>query len=239
VAYTRWSIIVRTLEGMAAQSIDRLWPGGLGQNAGMSRRRIVVLIAVVVVVAAGVWWRQTITADPKLHFTMFNRVDWADQDGTGAAEGITRKDKEGGTQVDVAFVSGRRVFVYLGLRNGGSRGVRIDQVPATGFYYFGFDTMEVSPDVGAGTGAATSYEAFKPFILAAGEARNVRLVFRMADCGPTPTDRPAGTTSIHGLVVRYKILGVGRASLVPFDESALGVATIGHCEHPISEPTGS
>jgi hypothetical protein len=139
----------------------------------------------------------------------------------------------------VAFVSGKRVFVYLGLRNDGSRGVRIDKVPASGFYYFGFDTMEVSPDVGAAIGAATSYEPFKPFVLPAGDARNVRLVFRMAECGPTPTDLQAGTTTIHGLVMRYKILGIGRAWLVPFDKSALGVATVGNCEHPISEPTGS
>jgi hypothetical protein len=201
------------------------------------RRRIVKGIVALVVVAGAVWWRQTITSDPKLQFTTFNRVNWADQ-GTGASEGITRNEKSP-SQIDVAFVSGRRVFVDLGLRNGGSRSVRIEQVPVTGFYYFGFDAMEVSPDRDAGTGVATTYEPFKPFTLRAGEARNVRLVFRMADCGPTPTDRPAGTTSIHGLVVRYKILGVGRGWLVPFDGSALGVATVGDCAHPISEPTRS
>ena len=205
----------------------------------MSRRRIAQGIVALLVVAGAVYWRQTITADPKLRFTAFNKVNWADQDGAATPEGITRQEKDGGTQFDVAFVSGKRVFVDLGLRNAGSRGVRIDQVPATGFYYFGFDTMEVSPDVRAGIGAATSYEPFKPFTLAAGEARNVRLVFRMAECGPTPTDRQAGTTTIHGLVLRYKILGIGRAWLAPFDKSALGVATVGNCEHPISEPTGS
>jgi hypothetical protein len=58
----------------------------------MSRRRIGIVLAIVVVAGAAVWWRQTITADPKLRFTMFNRVNWADQDGAAASEGITRKD---------------------------------------------------------------------------------------------------------------------------------------------------
>jgi hypothetical protein len=42
-------------------------------------------------------------------------------------------------------------------------------------------------------------------------------------------------------LVRYKILGLGRTWLVPFEESVLAVPSIGRCEHPILDatPTGS
>jgi hypothetical protein len=202
-------------------------------------RRIVVVIAVLVVAGTAVWWRRTVTSDPKLQFTMFNRVNRVEHDATGIPEGITRKENALGTQVDVAFVSGQRVFVYLGLRNNGGHTVRIEKVPVAGFYYFGFDTMEVSPDRDAPIGVKTAYEPFKPFTLKAGEDRNVRLTFRMADC--SPTNLQPGTTTIHGLLVRYKILGLGRTWLVPFEESVLAVPSIGRCEHPILDaaPTGS
>jgi hypothetical protein len=198
-------------------------------------RRIVAVIAALVVVATAVWWRRTVTSDPKLQFTHFNRVNLVDHDGTGTPDGITRKENLLGTQYDVAFVSGQRIFVYLGLRNDGGHTVRIEKVPATGFYYFGFDGMEVSPERETPIGAATTYEPFKPFTLGAGEGRNVRLTFRLADCAPTGPPQP-GTTSIHGLLMRYKILGLGRAWVVPFEESVLAVPTRGVCEHPIRDP---
>ena len=202
-------------------------------------RRGVVVVAFLVVAGAAVWWRQTATSDPKLQFTMFNRVNWADQDATGNQDGITQTRNVNGTQVDISFVSNRRFFVYIGVRNEGGRAVEIEDVPATGFYYFGFDTMDVSPERGIGIGQMTTYEPFKPFTLKPGEGRNVRLNFRMAECSPTNL-RP-GTTFIRGLVMRYKILGLKRAWLVPFDDSALTVPTIGQCERPISDPapTGS
>jgi hypothetical protein len=197
------------------------------------RRRVVVWIAVLMVVAGAVWWRQTVMADPKLLFTMFNRVLRVEHDTTGNPEGITRKENQLGTQYDVAFVPGQRFFVELGLRNEGGRAVQIDKVPLAGFYYFGFDGMEVSPDREAKTpiGAATTYQPFKPFTLGAGEGRNVRLTFRLADC--KPTSQEAGTTSIHGLVVQYKILGLGRGWVAPFEKSVLAVPSTGRCEHPI------
>jgi hypothetical protein len=197
-------------------------------------RRVVVGLALLVVVAGAVWWRQTVTADPKLVFTMFNRVLRVEQDTTGNPEGINRKENQLGTQYDVAFVPGKRIFVELGLRNGGGQTVRIDKVPMAGFYYFGFDGMEVSPDreTKAPIGAATNYEPFRPFTLGAGEGRNVRLIFRLADCPPAGPPEP-GSTSIHGLLVQYKILGLGRAWVVPFEESVLAVRTSGPCDRPI------
>jgi hypothetical protein len=201
-------------------------------------RRVVIGIAVLVVAGGAVWWRQTVTADPKLVFTMFNRVLRAEHEATGNPEGITRKENQLGTQYDVAFVPGERVFVELGLRNEGGHAVRIDKVPQAGFYYFGFDGMEVSPDKETKTpiGAATTYQPFKAFTLGAGEGRNVRLTFRLADC--TPNSRQpgsGGTTSIHGLLVRYKVLGLGRGWVVPFEKSVLAVPTTGLCEHPITD----
>lgn len=200
-------------------------------------RRIAVGIAVLVVVGTAVWWRGTVTSDPKLQFTMFNRVLRADHVATGNPEGITRKENQLGTQYDVAFAPGERILVELGIRNDGGRTVRIDKVPLAGFYYFGFDGMEVSPDRETKTpiGAATTYERFKPFTLGAGEGRNVRLTFRLADCAPASAPEP-GTTSIHGLLMQYKILGLGRAWVVPFEKSILAVRTSGPCEHPILDP---
>jgi len=188
-----------------------------------------------VVVAGAVWWRQTVMADPKLVFTAFNRVLGSEQQATADPEGITRREDQVGTRYDVAFKSGRRVFVELGLRNNGGHAVQIDKVPTAGFYYFGFDGMEVSPDKESKTpiGEATTYQPFKPFTLGAGEGRNVRLTFRMADCNPP--NQEAGSTSIHGLLLRYKVLGLGRGWVAPFEKSVLAVATTGVCEHPITD----
>jgi hypothetical protein len=194
----------------------------------------VVGIAVLVVVAAAVYWRQAVTSDPKLQFTMFNRVNRVENDATGSPEGVTPKENGLGTQFDIAFVPSQRVFVYLGLRNDGGYAVRIDKVPAAGFYYFGFDGMEVSPNRHTPIGAATNFEPFKPFTLGAGEGRNVRLTFRMADCPAASTPTP-GTTSIHGLLVQYKLLGLGRTWAVPFAESVLAVRASGSCDHPITD----
>lgn len=198
-------------------------------------RRIVVVIGFLVVAGAAVWWRQTATSDPKLAFTAINHVVRVEHDATGNQEGITKKENVSGTEFEVAFVPNQRIYVYLGLINRGGRAVKIEQVPMAGFYYFGFDTMEVSLDPNAAPGLVQTFEPLKPFTLKPGETRSVRLNFRLADC--SPTNLQPGTTFIKGLVMRYKILGLKRAWLVPFDESALAVPTIGRCEHPIVDGT--
>ena len=194
-------------------------------------RRSAVVIAFLVVAGAAVWWRQTATSDPRLAFTQFNHVVRVEHDATGNQEGITKKENVTGLQVDVAFVPNQRIYVYLGLINHGGRAVTIEQAPTAGFYYFGFDTMEVSPDPNTAPGLETTFEPFKPFTLKPGDTRSVRLTFRMADCSPGALQ--PGTTFVRGLVMRYKILGLKRAWLVPFEDSALAVPTIGSCEHPI------
>ncbi len=199
-------------------------------------RRIVVVIAVLLVGGTAVWWRGVVTSDPKLEFTFFNGVNRVEHDATGNPEGITRTENRLGTQIDIAFVPNQKIFVYLGLRNGGGQAVRIEKVPVTGFYYFGFDGMDVSPNRNISVGEATTYDPFKPFTLKSGEERNVRLTFRLADCSPSGLQ--PGHTTIRGLLVRYKILGLGRTGFAPFTKSVLSVPTIGRCEHPIIDPAG-
>lgn len=203
-----------------------------------NRARIAFVLVFLVVAAAAVWWRNAATGDPKLEFTAFNRVNRVENDVTGdPTVGITEKENVTGTQIDIEFVSNQRIYVYLGLRNGGSQTVRIEEAPPAGFYYFGFDTMEVSPEDSNDIGPIATYEPFKPFTLKPGQERNVRLTFRLAECSPGA--RQPGTTYVKGLVMRYKILGLKRAWLVPFDNSALAVPTIGGCEKPIYDPSVS
>lgn len=194
-----------------------------------------VAFIVVVVAVAAVWWRRTATSDPKLQFTFISGVNRVEHDATGNQEGIVRTENALGTQIDIAFVPNQRIVVYLGLRNNGGQTVRIEQVPAAGFYYFGFDTMDVSPERTI-SGQAATYEPFKPFTLEPGDERDVRLTFRLADC--SPSELQPGTTRIRGLLLRYKILGLGRTAFVPFERSVLAVPTIGRCEHPIVDPAG-
>ena len=198
------------------------------------RQRILIAILVLVVGAGAVWWRKTVTADPELTFTLFNRVVRAEHEATGDPEGVTRKANQLGTQYELAFAAGKKVFVELGLRNDGGHAVQIDKVPPAGFYYFGFDGMEVSSDPAAPLGALTAYEPFKPFTLGAGKDRSVRLTFRMADCSSINPEA-GGHSSITGILVEYKILGFRRGWAVPFQQSVLSVPATGTCEHPITD----
>jgi hypothetical protein len=197
------------------------------------RRRWVRPIAGVVslaVVGAGVWWRREVTADPKLDFPYFSRVNRIEDDATGVHDGIERKENLLGTEYAMSFVPGQRVFVYSGIHNGGRHAIRIEAAPAAGFYYFGFDRMEVSPDRDAGIGEVTNFEPFKPFTLEPDEARAVRLNFRMADCHADPR---GGTTSIGSLGLRYRILGISRSVDIPFTKSVLAAVVTGFCDRPI------
>ncbi|MCA1847062.1 MAG: hypothetical protein LC792_28495, partial [Actinobacteria bacterium] len=168
------------------------------RRRGRRGRRILVGIAVVVVVVAAAYWRQTVNSDPKLRFTMFNRVNRDGETFSGFPADVHRTQAvSGDAQVEIPFVAGQRVFLYLGLRNDGGRAVQINKLPAAGFYYFGFDGMEMVPN--GEVGEATPYEPFKPFTLKAGEEHKVRLIFRMADCPPVGPPQ-SGFTSIHGLL---------------------------------------
>jgi len=197
------------------------------------RRRVAIGIVLLTVVAAAVYWRATVTSDPKLQFTKFNRLNREGETFSGFPAGVNQTQGVDGPQLEIPFVAAQRVFLYLGLRNGGGQTVRIEKVPAAGFYYFGFDGVELAPK--GDIGEAIPYEPFKPFSLGAGEERKVRLTFRLADCPPVSSAEP-GFTSIHGLLVEYTIFGFRRGWAVPFEE-ALAVRTNGPCDHPITDPS--
>jgi hypothetical protein len=183
-----------------------------------------------------VWWRRAVTSDPKLEFPYFSRVNRAEYDATGSPEGIVRKENRLGTEFEMTFRPGQRVFVYSGIFNSGRHAVRIEAAPHRGFYYWGFDGMEVSPDRDAGIGIATTFEPFTPFTLEPGESRNVRLTYRLAGCDPSEL-QSGGSSSLEGAFVRYRILGIGRSTVIPFRESVLSVPGGGPCKDPIIDST--
>ena len=202
------------------------------RRRGGGRRRIVIGIALLVVVAGAVYWRQTVTSDPKLQFTRFNRLNRDGETFSGFPGDVTRNPGvQSPARLEVPFVANQHVFVYLELRNAGGHTVQIEKLPAAGFYYFGFDAMELAPK--GDVGETTPYEPFKPFALKGGEERKVRLIFRTADCPPVDS-KHAGYTSIQGLLVQYKIFGLRRGWVVPFEDE-LAIRTTGTCNHPITD----
>ena len=188
-------------------------------------------IVILAVAVAAVYWRRTVTSEPKLQFTMFNRLNREGETFSGFPGDVNKTQGVDGPRLEVPFMPAQRVFLYLGLRNDGGQTVRIEKVPAAGFYYFGFDGMELAPN--GEVAEYTPYEPFKPFSLRAGEERKVRLTFRTADCSPVKSSE-TGFTSIRGLLVEYTIFGFRRGWAVPFEE-ALAVRTSGPCDHPITD----
>jgi hypothetical protein len=197
------------------------------------RRRWARLSAGAVVLAlvgGAMWWQRAVTSDPGLSFHA-RGVYPAESVGTGDQTGITENRNLLGSEISIAFSPGRRIVADWALHNGGARDVRIEAVPRAGFYYWGYDVMEVFPARGLDGAGETTAEPFRPFTLKAGETRDVRLHFRLADCDPA--ELQSGFSSIDALEVRYGILGLERAVRVPLDEFVLAVSTIGRCDRPI------
>jgi hypothetical protein len=106
------------------------------------RRRTVVVGALITIVVAalaggGVGWNRAVTADPGLEFYGGPNV-FRDAAGTDLA-GIVHKDNKVGSEGDVAFVAGGRLYASYGLYNGGPRDVRIEGLPPARFYYWALD----------------------------------------------------------------------------------------------------
>jgi hypothetical protein len=210
-------------------------PAEPGPPLPFRRRRWVRVgagVLLLVPIVAGVWWQRAVTSDPKLEFPYFSRVNRVEHDATGDQEGIVQKRNVLGTEVEMTFRPGQHLYAYTGIRNDGRHTVRIERLPAAGYYYWGFDGMEVSPDRDAGIGQVTTYEPFKPFSLEPGEERSVRLNFRLADCDPAEL-QSGGSTTLGSMKMRYRILGVSRSVDVPFGKAALTVLAGGPCAHPI------
>jgi hypothetical protein len=187
-------------------------------------------LVVVALVGGVVWWQRAVTTDPGLSFQA-RGIYAAEGVGTGDQTDITENRNLLGSEIAIAFSPGRRIVADWALYNGGARDVRIESVPRAGFYYWGYDAMEVFPTRAPDGVGATTAEPFRPFTLKAGETRDVRLHFRLADCDPAKLQ--SGFSSIDTLEVRYRILGVERAVRVPLDEFVLAVRTIGGCDRPI------
>jgi hypothetical protein len=192
--------------------------------------RLVAGAVVVTLVGGVVWWQRAVTADPGLSFQA-RGVYPAEGPGTGDQAGITENRNLLGSEIAIAFSPGRRIVADWTLHNGGARDVRIESVPSAGFYYWGYEALEVFPARSPGGVEATAAEPFRPFTLKAGETRDVRLHFRLADCDPAALQ--SGFSSIDALEVRYRTLGIERSVRAPLDEFVLAVATIGGCDRPI------
>lgn len=207
------------------------------EPAVVRRRTVVVGVAVTMVVAVlaggGVWWNRAVTADPGLEFhggpNVFRDVASTDMGG------IVHKDNKMGSEVDVAFVPGGRVYASFGLYNGGARDVRIEAPPAGRFYYWALERMSLSTEPDDGwVGTARNFAPFKPFTLRRGETREVRLEFRLADCDPAAL-QPGGWSTLRGLSLRYRTLGVTRSRLVRFRHAVLALRAMGICRHPLTD----
>jgi hypothetical protein len=190
-----------------------------------------ITIVVAALAGGGVGWNRAVTADPGLEFYGGPNV-FRDAAGTDLA-GIVHKDNKVGSEVDVAFVAGGRLYASYGLYNGGPRDVRIEGLPPARFYYWALDRMSLSTDPDDGwVGTARNFAPFQPFTLRRGETREVRLEFRLADCDPAAL-QPGGWSSLRGLPLRYRTLGVTRSRLVSFRDAVIALQAMGTCRHPL------
>ena len=77
-------------------------------------------------------------------------------------------------------------------------------------------------------------EPLDPFTLAAGESRDLRGDFRMADCDPAGLDHD-GSFGIRSMPVRYRVLGRVRTVAVRFSSAAITLDTWGGCDQPFPD----
>lgn len=208
--------------------------------AMVRRRSVFVAVAVATVLAllagGGVWWHHAVTADAGLEFyggpNVFRNETGGDHTGIREVRNLL------GSEVDVEFVPGGRLYVFFGLYNGGPHDVRIEAAPEEPYYYWAFDGMALSTDPDDGfVGVRTHYEPFRPFTLQRGETREVRLEYRLAGCDPAEL-QTGGYSTIRSLPLRYRILGITRTRPVPFRETAVALQAMGPCQHPITHDEG-
>lgn len=209
----------------------------------VSRRRLVVgsLAAMLILALAGggLWWRREVTAEPGLAFhggqNVFRDDAATDRSRIGPRRSVFPSDVD---QVEVAFERNGRLFVHVGLFNGGRHDVRIGAVPNDPSYYWGLDRMSLAADTGDGDhgvgGVAPRYEPFRPFTLQRGETRNVRLELRLADCDPASL-QPGGYSTLLSVGMRYRTLGITRTAHVPFRDTEVDLQAMGICLHPLNE----
>jgi hypothetical protein len=199
------------------------------------RRRLVLrsLAAVVVLALAGggFWWRHEVTSAAGLEFhggpNVYRDVAATDRTGIGNREGVD------GSETEVAFQPDSRLYLHVGLYNGGRHDVRIEGVRPASSYSWGFERMAVAktPDGGAVT-FADRYEPFRPFTLKRYETRDIRLEFRLADCDPASV-QPGGLSVLRSLDLRYRTLRISRTTDVSFRDAVVALQAVRDCAHPI------
>ena len=207
--------------------------------AAPPRRRLALRFLAAALVAgvagAGWWWRHEVTAGPGFEFYGGGNVfrDEAATDRSGIVERPVRSGFGWDSGVEVAFQRNGRLFVFVGLLNGGRHDVRIEAAPPSGFWSWGFDRMSISADPDYPlVGVVDTYEPFRPFTLKAGDTRNVRLEFRLADCDPA--GQPGGFSTLRSLEMRDRILGLTRTADVAFrNDAAVSLQAVGDCAEPI------
>jgi len=219
------------VRALAGPTTDRPEPAPSGRRALLLRVAIAALVGAVA--GGGLWWHETVTADPGLEFYGGFNVyrDPAATDMTG----IDSKRNLLGTESDVAFVPGGRFYATIGLYNGGHHDVRIEAEPTGRYYYWALDHMSVAHDPEGGfAGFDRRYQPFRPFTLHHGETRDVRLEFRIADCDPNALES-GGTSSLDGLPLRYRTFGITRNARAPFRDAVLALEALGECRNPITD----
>ena len=195
------------------------------------RKTVVAIVAVVAALGGGAWWHHQVTRDPSLE--LYGHPNLSRDEAGYERAGLGEQDNWPHPPVStVTFEPNGRLYVHLGLYNGGAHAVRIEQVPPAGFFYWGLDRMSRAAPEPGGVTVAQGYEPFRPFTLARGETVNVRLEYRLADCDPAEL-QPNATSTVSSLRLRYRILGISRTAHVPFRDTAIALQAGGGCRNAI------
>ncbi|HVW31739.1 MAG TPA: hypothetical protein VHL53_04290 [Acidimicrobiia bacterium] len=207
-----------------------------------SRRRHFALIGGIAVLIAGLagagsWWQSAVTGDPRMLFD--GGLNGARDMALSDVSGINHRTTVIGEQLDVAFVPGGRLYVRVWLVNGGRHDVRIERLPSDQMFYWAFDGASLGPgrDDDQSIDFAHRYRPFAPFTLRAGQSRELRLEFRLADCDPAGLQD--GASVVDGWPVRYRILGTTRTVRVAFNRTTLALQATGECSHPLVRTAAS
>jgi hypothetical protein len=137
---------------------------------------------------------------------------------------MSRVDNVLGTEVTVGFERSGTFSAEVALVNHGRYPVKVLGLPDRGAYYYGLESVEMTPD------PATPAQPFHSFTLRRGAARWLVLHFRFADCDLQHGEGVASSRT--SLPIDYRVFGLHREEAVPFQRFALSVPS-GGCDHPV------
>jgi hypothetical protein len=206
----------------------------------MARRRSVVVgvalaLAIAVVSGGGVWWHAGVAGDPGLEFYGGPNVY---RDEASRPQRHRPQDPRARDRSRRGLRPGRSPLRFLRAvqrrrPRPSDRRRPEDRYYYYYYYYWGFDHLSLATDSNEGfVGLASQWKPFRPFTLHRGETREVRLEDPIADCDPA--ELQAGTSTVSGLDLRYRILGLTRTAHVPLRDAAVALQAVGPCRHPIA-----